>query len=322
LAPNHPQVQMALGMHYYWCYKDYDSALQAFAVAREGMPSSAEPTEYVGYIRRRQGRWREAAADLEAAFTLSPLDSRLAQEIGFTYNYLRAYPQAQEYLNRSIALMPDQIDSYIQKTDSIWLQQGETAAARMVLQAMPATDQPVAARQWFLQLIFEQKFDEAIDRIEHYPGDVLRHYSFTRPKSLLVAQAHTLAGHSTLARQAYQTARAILKREAELSPDDYRVHSALGLALAGLGLKEEAAQEGRRALEVYPLSRDAVFGVFPVADLALIYTTTGDREAALDQLEQLLAISSLTSIPMLKLDPRFAPLRDHPRFAKLLAEQS
>ena len=137
-----------------------------------------------------------------------------------------------------------------------------------------------------------------------------------------MAQAHTLAGHPTLAREGYQSARVILEREAESTPDDYRLHSALGLALAGLGLKEEAIQEGRRALEVYPLSRDAVFGIFPVMDLAHIHTATGNYETALDQLEQLLAIPSLISLPLLNLDPRFAPLRDHPRFAELLDSKS
>jgi len=181
---------------------------------------------------------------------------------------MRQYPEAQQYLNRSIALLPDQIDSYIHKAESLWLQQGETAAARVALEAMPATDHPAAARKWFLQLIFERKFDEAIERLERYPGDVLRHYSFARPKSLLVAKAH---------------------------------------ALAGLGLEEEAVQEGRRALEIYPLPHDAVFGIFPVADLALIQTVTGDHDAPLEQLGQLLATPSLTSIPLLKLDPRFAP---------------
>ncbi|MCZ6649871.1 MAG: tetratricopeptide repeat protein, partial [Acidobacteria bacterium] len=317
LSPKHPQVQMALGMYYYRGYKDYDGALAAFAAAQEGMPSSAEPTEYVGYIRRRQGRWQESAADMEEALALNPMDSRLSQELGLTYNYLREYPAALQYLNRSIALMPGQIDSYIHKAETLWLQQGKTAASRMALEAMPATDHPAAAVQWFLLLIFERKFDEAIERLAPYPGDLLSHYSFTRPKSLLVAQAHTLAERSTLAREAYQAARIILEREAEKTPDDYRVHSALGLALAGLGLKEEAVQEGRRALEVYPLSHDAVFGLYPVVDLAYIHTASGNYEAALDQLEQLLAIPSLISMPLLKLDPRLAPLRDHPRFAKL-----
>jgi len=45
LAPSQPEVQMILGIYYYWCHKDYDSALEAFAVAREGMPSSAELTD-------------------------------------------------------------------------------------------------------------------------------------------------------------------------------------------------------------------------------------------------------------------------------------
>ncbi|MCZ6649227.1 MAG: protein kinase, partial [Acidobacteria bacterium] len=82
LSPKHPQVQMALGMYYYWGYKDYDGALAAFAAAQEGMPSSAEPTEYVGYIRRRQGRWQESAADMEEALALNPMDPRLSQELG------------------------------------------------------------------------------------------------------------------------------------------------------------------------------------------------------------------------------------------------
>ena len=322
LSPNHPQVQMALGMYYYWAYKDYDGALAAFAAAREGMPSSAEPTEYVGYIRRRQGRWRESAADLEEAFALNPMDSRLSQELGLTYNYLREYPQALQYLDRSIALLPDQIDSYIHQVETLWLQQGETAAARVVLEAMPATDHPAAVRQWFLQLIFEQKFDEAIEQLERYPGDFLRHYSFTRPKSLLVAQAHTPAGRLTLAREAYQAARITLEREAESTPDDYRLHSALGLALAGLGLKAEAVQEGRRAMAIYPLSHDAVFGLYPMVDMAHIHAAAGNHEAALDQLEQLLAIPSLVSIPRIQLDPRLALLRDHPRFAVLVAPKS
>jgi TolB-like protein/Tfp pilus assembly protein PilF len=322
LEPAHPKVQMVLGVYYYWCHKDYDSALAAFAVAREGMPSSAELTEFVGYIRRRQGRWQESAADLEAAFALNPLDSRLSQEIGLTYNYLRDYPRAVEYLDRSIALTPDQIDSYLHKAESLWLQQGETAAARLALEAMPASDHPAVARQWFMQLIFERNYDEAIAYLQDYPVEILRHYSYARPRSLLMAQAHALAGESALAREEYQAARVVLQREAELSPDDYRVHSALGLALAGLDLKEEAAAEGRRALEVYPLPRDAMFGVFPVLDLALIYTAIGDHDAALEQLGQLLAIPSLTTMALVELDPRFAPLRDHPRFVQLLDGQS
>ena len=322
LEPNHPQVQMVLGVYYYWCHKDYDSALEAFAVARAGMPSSAELTEFVGYIRRRQGRWQESAADLEAAFTLNPLDSRLSQEIGLTYNYLRDYPRAIQFLDRSIALTPDQIDSYMHKAESLWLQQGETAAARMSLEAMPASDHPATARQWYLQLIFEGSYAEAIALVESYPDEILRHYSFARPRSLLLAQAHALAGDSALATEAYQAARIVLEREVENSPDDYRIHSALGLALAGLGLNQEAAVEGRLALEVYPLAGDAMFGIFPVLDLALIYTATGEYDAALEQLGQLLAIPSLTTVGMIQLDPRFAPLRAHPRFADLIQGQS
>ncbi len=77
--------------------------------------------------------------------------------------------------------------------------------------------------------------------------------------------------------------------------------------------------EGQRAVEAYPLSRDALFGVFPITDLALIYTMVGEHDAALDRIEHLLSIPSLMSVRLLELDPRYAPLRSHPRFVELAA---
>ena len=55
-------------------------------------------------------------------------------------------------------------------------------------------------------------------------------------------------------------------------------------------------------------------------DLARIYTMVGEYDAAIDQLESLLAIPSNTTVPLLRLDPAWDPLREHPRFQALLAK--
>ncbi len=136
--------------------------------------------------------------------------------------------------------------------------------------------------------------------------------------ALLAARTHRLRGESELAHASYDSARAILERELDARPDDDRIHSALGIAYAGLGRKDEAIREGKRGVELYPVSKDAMIGPFRVADLAEIYTMVGEYDAALDEIEYLLSIPSEMSVPLLRLDPIWDPLRDHPRFQDLL----
>ena len=100
--------------------------------------------------------------------------------------------------------------------------------------------------------------------------------------------------------------------------EDARVHSSLGIAYAGLGLKEEAIREGTLAVELLPVTKEAIGGVFRVRDLAVIYTKIGEFDAAIDQIEYLLSVPSDMSVPRLRLDPTWDPLRGHPRFQKLV----
>jgi serine/threonine-protein kinase len=101
-------------------------------------------------------------------------------------------------------------------------------------------------------------------------------------------------------------------------PEDVRVLSALGLAHAGLGQKEEAIRYGKRAVELLPVSKDAFSGWHLVASLASIYLMIDEYDAALDQIEYLLSIPSWISVPLLRIDPTYDPVRNHPRFRQLL----
>ena len=99
-------------------------------------------------------------------------------------------------------------------------------------------------------------------------------------------------------------------------PEDARFHSSLGIAYAGLGRKEDAILEGKLAVELLPVSKEALIGPSRVEDLARIYVMVGEFDAAIDQLEFLLSIPGKMSIPLLRLDPTWDPLRDHPLFKK------
>ena len=84
-----------------------------------------------------------------------------------------------------------------------------------------------------------------------------------------------------------------------------------------MGRTEEAVREGERALDLRPLSVDAFMGSAIAVEMAEIYVMVGEYEAAIDQLDLLLSIPGHISVPWLKADPLYDPLRDHPRFQAL-----
>jgi tetratricopeptide (TPR) repeat protein len=129
-------------------------------------------------------------------------------------------------------------------------------------------------------------------------------------------------GETERAREAYESARALLEEELNKRPGDARIHSSLGLVYAVLGHREKAIEEGLLGVELDPVSRDALSGPHRVEDLALIYTTVGDQEAALEQIEYLLSIPCDISVPVLRISPEWDPLRDNPEFQRLLKQYS
>jgi len=101
-------------------------------------------------------------------------------------------------------------------------------------------------------------------------------------------------------------------------PDDPARHAQHGLILAALGQKQEAITEGKRAVELLPESKDALDGPRGTEALAQIYALTGQSDEAFRLIDHLLVVPSGLTIPMLKLDPVWDPLRKDPRFQTLI----
>ena len=140
------------------------------------------------------------------------------------------------------------------------------------------------------------------------------------PSSLYAAWAHQLRGDQAAARAAFDSARVRLDSVLSERPDDWRVHDARGLALAGLGRRDEALREARWLQESVVYREDAFMGRILAEARALILAQAGDADAALDEIERLLAGPSYLNVHILRLDPRWDPIRDHPRFKALLAK--
>src|SRR4029077_2114824 len=107
LAPELPEAHLALGFYYYYSSRDYSRALREFATARAREPNNSDLLEAIGLVERRQGRWAEALADLKRAAALDPRSGDKSKNVADTDLFLRAYAEAIQYWDRTIALRPD-----------------------------------------------------------------------------------------------------------------------------------------------------------------------------------------------------------------------
>ena len=200
----------------------------------------------------------------------------------------------------------------------VYLGMGDLPAARGVITAAQAEVEPTALVQWvatFYDLfwLLDDEQQRLLLRLPPGPFDDDR-------QSWGLALAGTFAHRGDTARARAYADSARLAGEGYLreAPGNGQLHALQGVALAYLGRKAEAIREGRRAVELLPLSRHAYGGAYLWHLLARIYLLTGDPERALDVIETLLRVPYILSSGWLRVDPTFDPLRSNPRFQRLL----
>jgi len=128
-----------------------------------------------------------------------------------------------------------------------------------------------------------------------------------------------LKGDETSARSVFMRARAQQEEEIRSHPDDVCLLADLGLIDAGLGRKEEALSEGRRAMERARNDKDSATEANVKMCFAIICAWTGERELALQQLEAFTKAPGHYTYGDLRLNPMWDPLRGDPRFEKIVA---
>jgi tetratricopeptide (TPR) repeat protein len=126
-------------------------------------------------------------------------------------------------------------------------------------------------------------------------------------------------GDTAAAHEAFSAAREQVERTVREQPDYGPALCVLGMIDAGLGRKEEAIREGRRACEILPLTQDATNGVNMIEFLAVIYAWTGEKDLAIEQLTTALQIPGIISYGQLRLHPYWDPLRGDLRFERIVA---
>jgi TolB-like protein/Flp pilus assembly protein TadD len=321
LQPDLPEGHLALGYSYYYGDRDYERALAEFEVAKQGLPNDAQAYLAIGAIQRRQGKWTESTANLEKSAALDPRDANTLFNLASNYMALRKFEAADKTVDRAIAIAPQSFEIASLKGYLAILWKGDLSMAEKQYSSIPGDSDPTGVMAWLRSgvLIWERKFPEALAVLQKFPGETFATVTTApMPKSLFEGTIYSLQGDEQRAQTKFEHARELSEQLLRDAPEDAARHAQHGLILAGLGRKQDAIAAGKRAVELLPESQDAMDGPKCTASLAQIYALTGESDEALRLIDHLLGIPSGLTVPMLKLDPIWDPLRKYPRFQALL----
>jgi TolB-like protein/class 3 adenylate cyclase len=322
LKPDSGEAHLALGWHLQ--YSEYDRARAELALAQQSLPNDPRVYELAGKIDRRQGRWADATHNLQRASELDPRNLPYLLNLGATYNlWLHDYEQYAKVMDRTLALHPDAKPTRIFRAFIAVDQRADTGPWRVAIEKILAEDpasakDPFLTGQRFILALFDRDLDAAGVLATALSQKDSPDWYLDFGRDFWMGVVARLKGDETSARAALTRALAEYKEEIS-NLDDVFLLSRLGLIDAILGKKEEALSEGRRAIEMLPIVKNATTDGYVKRYVAMICAWAGERELALEHLEVVARIPGGPSYGDLRLNPMWDPLRGDPRFEKIVA---
>jgi eukaryotic-like serine/threonine-protein kinase len=319
LAKDSPDAALAWAFYNSMLDHDKERALAAVESGLKAAPNDVQLLTIAALTEQRFGRWDAAVQHFSRARALDPRSAITARRLSTAYLYLRRYPEARSVADSALVLAPTNL-SIIEDRAMVQLAQGDLAGARTVIRAAPASVDQTALIAFLgnyqdLYWVLEDGQQQLLLAMPVSAFDSSR-----AAWSIIRAQTYFLRGDRARTRIYADSARVAFTEQLRAAPNDGQQHVMLGLALAYLGDKSQAIQEGERGVQIWPVSSDAYLGTYIEHQLARIYALTGEPDKAIDALESLLKIPYYLSPGWLRIDPEFAMLKGNPRFERLIAQ--
>jgi TolB-like protein/Tfp pilus assembly protein PilF len=321
LRPEAGETHLALAKHFYFGYLDYDRAREELTAARRALPNNSTAFLLAGYIDRRQGRWEESTRNLEHASELDPRNAAILQQLSLTYANLRRYADMTTTLDRALSIAPNDVALRTQRARVELDWRADPKPLHSTIQAVLTENPnaaPVVAGEWLLLALCERDPAAAQRALAAMPPNSCYEGAIHFPDSWCEGLTARMRGDQQAAHAAFTKAREELAKTVRDQPDYAEGLCALGFVDAALGNRKDAIREGRRAVELMPVSKNAIEGPLLIKYLAAIYAWTGEKDRALKRLEKATKVPGFLSYGQLRLDPYWAALRGDPRFDKIV----
>ena len=322
LRPDAGETHLARAWNLYVGYRDYDAALGELKLARESLPNDPQIFELTAYIQRRQGRWEESIHSLERTLELDPRNIDALHRIALRCRDLARYDEAKLALNRALAVDPNDVTTKAMcaAVELDW--KADTRPLRELIDDIRVKDSAAlqAVPDFWLTWALAGRDPVAVsDALAILGENALSDGPIQLSRTLVEGLNARMVKDDSKARSAFTAARVEQEKIVEAQPDYGPAVCVLGLIDAALGRKEEALREGRRAVELLPVEKDAVNGRIMIAYFAMIAAWVGDSALACQQLAVAVRYTSSLSYGQLKLMPWWDPLRGDPCFEQIVA---
>jgi TolB-like protein/Flp pilus assembly protein TadD len=331
LQPDLGDAHLALAFFHYYGYHDYKRARTEIEIAQQATPNDAEIWDAAGAVGRREGRWDEAIANFEKARYLDPRNFSVISNLAETLIAMRRYAEAQHAIDNALLVNPNAHLFSIQRASIDLKKNGDTAPLRAALDAIPRDFDPggavttVGIRLNLMERDFAKASrmlaDSAHDRFWDSglggTAGMIDGYAF--PKSWYKGLVARVQGNIDTAQHAFEEAGQVVEADLARWPDDVKTIMMLAFIHVALGQKEDALREGRRAVGLLPISKDAYDGPILATNLAAIYAQVGERDLALEQLATLVEVPNAPTLGTLRAEPEWDSLRGDARFEKMVA---
>jgi serine/threonine-protein kinase len=319
LQPDAPETALAAGMSYELTDPiDRERALAEYRRGLERAPDNVELLTAGALLEIELGRGSDSAlARLARAAALDPRSPGTMRQLAIARLHLRQYAAADSAADRAVALRPASV-GVLYSSVIVRLARGDLARAREALREAEARIDPEALLPAFAggEDLFWALDDDQQRRVLAMPPSA---FDDDRGAWAIARMyLYRLRNDEPRAVAYADSARLVLEEQIRAKPDDAVRHAYLGIALAHLGREDDAIREGRRAVELMPVTKGYP-GFYMQHQLARIYVLVGEPDLALDQLEPLLGMPHYLTPCWLRIDPAFEPLRAHPRFRALVA---
>jgi serine/threonine-protein kinase len=317
LGPKQPDGYRALGDYYRRVVIAPARSIEAYSQGLTLAHDDADLLRGLGLAEQSSGKWEEAVEHLRRSQSLDPRSATTADALGQMLIWLRRYDEAQQAIDRSLAVNPYSLQTLEDKA-MMFLARGDLDGARAVLAEPPrGIDLPTfvafVGNYWDLYWALSKEQRDLLKRLRPaaFDGDA-------GAWGIVLASVYSMEGDARRAAAYADSARIAIEQQLTATPEDPQRTVFHGLTLAYLGRKAEAVQWGLKGVALMPPTADATSGTYFQHQLARIYILVGEPDKALDVLGRLLKMPYYLSPGWLRIDPTFDPLRNNPRFKKLM----